>query len=363
MKSVVTILLLLLGLGSIACAADIPALVQVPAGRYDIGTRVLSGTAGGNAEDQPAVHNFYDLDAYGIGKTEVSNDALCSILNWGLQKQRLRIDKAGVLYGDQVVLDLRSTFCPIAAKGTTLSVRDNLGKYPATEVTWHGAMVYCALLNEKVNLPQAVDLQRWTIDVGKSGFRLPTEVEWEAAALGGKPPGFNKKPARPDGFVVGALLDNVPDGTYNLSSGGEILPCGSLPAHGFGTHDMVGNVWEWCADHYVSVSVLQYAGSRESWDTNGSKKGKDWTLKKEINILRNPVFDAIHRPELTTVTGKFAKTPLLDTEYRVQRGGGWTISGGIREPQNQKFLRRGDRPELSTNDLGFRVARRGKVSN
>lgn len=350
--------------GSIASAA-VPVLVDVPAGRYDIGMQVTSGTAGGNKEDQPDINNYYDLGAYGIGKYEVSNAEFCDVMNWGLAKKRLRLTEAGVSFGEVVVLDTRSNYCRIKPSGDTLSVVDDYGNHPVTEVTWYGAMVYCALLNERENLPQAVDLTRWTIDVSIPGFRLPSEVEWEVAALGGKSPGYNAVPRRPDAPIRGQLMDNVPEGTYHtptlsLRPKGT-APCGSLPAHGFGTHDMVGNVWEWCADQYLRDGTLYYAIDRESWDSKGKKKGQDWTLRPGIGVPNSPVFDAVHLPDLEkSKLLQFAQlTDMLDQTKRVTRGKSWTIGGAYTIGACEAFFRRNDFPERSTNDLGFRVARSG----
>ena len=359
----------LLACGSFA-AAEVPALVEVPAGRYDIGSQVTSGTAGGNKEDQPDINNFYDLSAYAIGKCEVSNDEFCDVMNWGLASRRLRLAEAGVLYGDIVVLDVRSNYCRMKPGEGRLSVIDDFGNHPVTEVAWYGAMVYCALLNEREQLPQAVDLQRWTIDALKSGFRLPSEVEWEVAALGGKSPGYNAKPRRPDAPIVGKLLDNIPEGTYHtptlsLRPKGT-APCGSLPAHGFGTHDMIGNVWEWCADNFLRGETLYYAMDHASWNSKGKKKGQDWTLRPGVGVPVNPVFDTAHLPELQRRSLlQWASLPqVLDLTTRVTRGKSWTIGGSYTIGPSEAFLRRNDFPDRSTNDLGFRVARsRDRASN
>lgn len=336
-------------------AADVPELIPVPAGRYDIGLRNTSGYAGGTG-DAPGVHSYYDLSAYRIGKTEISNAEFCAVLNWGLQQKRLQLGQAGVLHGDKVLLDMRSSWCRIQPDPEgRLLVRGEYGRHPVTEVTWHGAMAYCALLNEREKLPQAVDLQKWTVRLDQQGYRLPTEVEWEVAAMGGKAMTRGKK-----GPESGLLEYTRPE-ARNLHAGSKTIPtgttlCGSLPATGFGTHDMVGNVWEWCADQYVSLESLYYGIAIANWDTNGSREPLNWTFKK-IPVPKDPVYDSTHMSKLLDA-GNRGKAP-LNAEHRIYRGGAWTMGTGLSNPERSLY-RRGDRPELSTNDLGFRVARSGE---
>lgn len=315
-------------------AADDLSLVQVPAGRYDIGSDNVIGAAGGAKPKE--FHNYYDLSAYAIGRYEVTNRTLCDLLNWGLQQERLRIEKAGVLYGDVVLLDLRSSFCRLQNDGGRLVVVEGFADHPATEVTWHGAMVFCALLNDRDKLEQAVDLDRWTIRLDQNGYRLPTEVEWEAAAMGGVP--HQQHPWEDGGGKKSLLPPNVCNSTSNNQRPDGTRPVGSYPATGFGTHDMVGNVWEWCADQYVREEEL--------YNTAGTppRSGRGGKLIPSPPVLKDAVFDHVH-----------LKTKLKEGETkRVLRGGAWNMGAG-------NLVRTGDVPSLSLNDLGFRVARSGEL--
>jgi len=99
---------------------------------------------------------------------------------------------------------------------------------PVVNTSWHDAQAYCDWLSRKTG----------------RGFRLPTDAEWEYAARGG---GAAASP-----FPWGDTLSEA-----NAWYGGKesSRPVASYPANGFGLHDMIGNVWQWCADRYEDVSA------------------------------------------------------------------------------------------------------------
>lgn len=124
---------------------------------------------------------------------------------------------------------------------------------PAVNVTWHEAKAFCD----------------WLTKAGDGLFRLPTEAEWEYAALAGHDqalPNANFAPAdgseASDGFQVTA-------------------PVGSFQPDQAGLHDLFGNASEWVADVFVS-GPLRYGAARTNPVAIGAsdlhvRRGGSWS--------------------------------------------------------------------------------------
>ena len=126
---------------------------------------------------------------------------------------------------------------------------------PAQEAVWSANGRPWSALHPVEN----VSWEDCTKVMGWLALALPTEVQWECAARGGT--------ATPwwTGDAPATLQDraNVADRTAREAGApwGEgapfadgwiwHAPIGSLPSNGFGLHDVIGNVWEWCRDRYT----------------------------------------------------------------------------------------------------------------
>ncbi len=126
---------------------------------------------------------------------------------------------------------------------------DNL---PVDNVSWSDAVEFCNALSEKANLNKCYTktssiigsnkYEYWVCDFSANGYRLPTEVEWEYAASGGK--STNMYSGNESPTLCAWYSEN--------SGGGKRAIRGKLPNE-FGLYDMSGNVAEWCYDWYVGM--------------------------------------------------------------------------------------------------------------
>ena len=99
-----------------------------------------------------------------------------------------------------------------------------IGDYPVSGIDWNAATAYCEWLNREAP------------GTGQQ-FRLPTETEWEYAAQSEPTDSLS---------AVACYADNCQ---------ATPLSAGSLQANKLGIYDLLGNVWEWCADPFSEYPI------------------------------------------------------------------------------------------------------------
>ena len=111
---------------------------------------------------------------------------------------------------------------------------------PVETVTWMEAVAFCNVLSEKSGLQPCYTFgqnkEEVFFDRAAEGFRLSTEAEWEYACRAGTA-----------GIRYGEL-DLI--AWYKDNSEKSTQPVGQKEPNAWGLYDMLGNVWEWCADLY-----------------------------------------------------------------------------------------------------------------
>jgi eukaryotic-like serine/threonine-protein kinase len=125
----------------------------------------------------------------------------------------------------------------------------------AIHLSWFAAAAYCNWLSAQAG----IERDQWSYpepvqpgmvitpeSVKRTGFRLPTEVEWEYFCRAGT------ETSRP----YGESIELLPRYAWTwLNSGNRVMPPGLLLPNEFGLFDVLGNTWEWCQDgtlgHYV----------------------------------------------------------------------------------------------------------------
>ena len=159
---------------------------------------------------------------------------------------------------------------------------------PVERVSWGEAEEYCRKLTAKQRA-EGILADGWE-------WRLPTEAEWEYAARAG---------------TTGARYGELEAAAWwSGNSGSETHPVSQKAANAWGLQDMMGNVWEWCADWSgenptgrmtdptgpSSGSLRVYRGG--SWG-NGARSARSAYRRRDDPGNRN--YDLGFRPALSSV--------------------------------------------------------------
>jgi len=249
------------------------------------------------------------VDPFHIAKTETTNRQYCEFLNSAVSRQLVKL-KEGLVYtatDETPLCDTQQSddASSITWNGRAFAVAENRGEHPVVCIRWHGAAAYCNWLSTEKGREPCYDEVTWKCDYTKSGFRLPTEAEWEYAARGGRYDEYmifpwgndadNSKancPNSRDPFESGALAWTTPVGFYNggLHRKEDFHWPGDQATHqtkdgsnGYGLYDMSGNVWEWVNDWYQH----DYYSASSSDNPSGPDKGQPMRDGKPYRVLRS----------------------------------------------------------------------------
>jgi formylglycine-generating enzyme required for sulfatase activity len=164
----------------------------------------------------------------------------------------------------------------------------DLDRQPVVRVGWQDAAAFCNWLSARDGLPPAYVGQPGSLRLAQpvtTGYRLPTEAEWEfvarwdgSAAARRYPWGDALPvPARSGNYADQSALYLSPTVITGYDDGHRVAaPVGSFPANPLGLHDLGGNVSEWTTDRYT----IYVAGTDQVVaDPVGPADGETWTIR------------------------------------------------------------------------------------
>jgi len=184
---------------------------------------------------------------------------------------------------------------------------------PVVGVSWYEALAYCNWLSLTEGLTPAYD-GSGRANFASSGYRLPSEIEWEYAAAKGAPDQAERIYPWGDTWDPGNAVCRVaPARASKPASVGSKSPQGDTPQ---GLADMSGNVWQWCSDNAQS----------------------------DDGIAASPRLD------------RYCFRSDSTTEYMAVRGGSWwnEFQKGFRSAFRGFFMQPGNRHKV----IGFRIVHR-----
>ncbi len=242
-------------------------------------------------------------------------------------------------------------------------------------------------------------------------YRLPTEAEWEYAALGligntlyervveRKNYPWNGNYVRTnESRYYGSFMDNFKRGkgdymgvAGNLNDGSDIpAACGSYFPNDYGLYNMAGNVSEWVLDVYRPLNSFEVSdlrpfrgnvfktpvrnatGALEEKDSLGHMKYRDITTAEAMNRKNYRKADNINYLDgdfasnidnnvwkeggkdssATNLMYEYGMSSLISDHARVYKGGNWKDQAYYLSPGTRRYLDEND----ASDAIGFRCA-------
>jgi formylglycine-generating enzyme required for sulfatase activity len=197
----------------------------------------------------------------------------------------------------------------------------DLDRQPAVRVSWQDAAAFCNWLSAKDGLPPAYVAKGSTLELAEpvtTGYRMPTEAEWEFVARqqGG---GATRKYPWGDSLPVGARSGNYADQSAiyltpvvisGYNDGFRVAaPVGSFAPNALGIFDLGGNVSEWATDRY---SIYVTDPDKVVVDPTGPSQGQTW-------VIRGASWLTGRTPELRLAWRDVAAAGKADLGFRLAR--------------------------------------------
>ena len=189
--------------------------------------------------------------------------------------------------------------------------------HPVVRVTWEDAAAYCNWLSEREALAPAYVASGGSYALASpptTGYRLPTEAEWElsaryAAGAGTKYPWGESLPVPPasgnfaDLSAEGMVATTIPsfDDSFPATA-----PVDGFAANALGIYNLGGNVAEWVSDHY------EMSPAASATDPIGPAAG-------EFHVIRGASYLHGSVTQLRLTFRDYGKEPRPDVGFRIAR--------------------------------------------
>lgn len=282
-------------------------MIEIPAGTYHMGQNDQDVDYSQIAPDrQVTVSSFY------MDITEIENNEYRQFIKNVMKEENEYAFRDSIItwlenYYDYDKIDAYEDFMSLAKPDTLVWMRDftfaynepltenywwhpAFDNYPVVGVSWYGAQAFCYwrtlyynTKQERGYIPPDTDDKKLKAKLPR--FRLPTESEWEYAARGGYEHNIYPWEGPYIRNSKGCPLANYKPGRgdYISDSYEYTSPAKSYWPNEYGLYNMVGNVSEWCEDHFEESG---------------------YTYADDLNpIYRDPEIEAAERDRRRVVRG------------------------------------------------------------
>ena len=151
----------------------------------------------------------------------------------------------------------------------------NSDEHPVQNISWYDAIEFLNKLSQREGLPECYEVDGSTVRLRESctGYRLPTEAEWEYACRGGSQMMYGRG-------VDGSALSEY--AWYDKDWFEGTVAVKSLKPDAWGLYDMHGNVWEWVWDRYAPYPKDAQIDPHAPTDDNATLMDADDTAERVL---------------------------------------------------------------------------------